>query len=186
VTPQQVMPIPPVSPPTTSREAVRTVTASMQGETSLKAATTPAQSDTQQASAVSAKPSPVGSRTDEPAQVAAKNPPARPMMNVDSKPEPAAPVASEHPPAAAPPAVSDSPDMPAAGETFWQVGVVDHKLAGDYTQRLSSLGLPVRLAPGQSAEGRRVLVGPFHSGSELESARKVLTSAGYQHFLRRF
>lgn len=79
-----------------------------------------------------------------------------------------------------------SPAQPASGETFWQVGVVDHKLATEFTQKLSSLGLPVRVTPGQSAEGRRVLVGPFSSNAEIESARKLLAAAGYQHFLRKF
>lgn len=189
VTPQQVIPIPPASPPVASREAVRTVTASMQGETPFKAATPSPQPDTRQPSPPPARPSPAGNRTHEPAQLAAKNPPARPTTNIGSEPgvaATAAPLASEHPSANASLPATRSVEMPAAGETFWQVGVVDHKLASEYVQKLSSLGLPVRLAPGQSAEGRRVLVGPFHSSSELESARKVISSAGYQHFLRRF
>ncbi|MCS7023987.1 MAG: hypothetical protein NZV14_04260 [Bryobacteraceae bacterium] len=75
---------------------------------------------------------------------------------------------------------------PQAGETFWQVGVVDHRLAESFSKKVAGLGLPVRLAAGQSADGRRVLVGPLRSRGEIETARKLLAAAGYQHFLRKF
>lgn len=187
VTPQQVVPIPPariVSPPAKEEprkeDSGRTVTASMNSVLS----------PVRQAPSPSVAPIP----KPEPAKHVAANPPVvqatqlAPAPKAEPKPAETRPSVNPAPqPAAGTPPVAsaDSPE-PGSGETFWQVGVVDQRLAASFTQKVAGLGLPVRLAAGQSADGRRVLVGPLHSQTEVESARKTLAAAGYQHFLRRF
>lgn len=194
---------PPAAVSTRPQDASRTVTASMDGSLSLpaRASESPARARQPQVESKVKPSTKLAMATPAVAPPTVSQPAPAPVQKatVIAKPLPSdasAAAGSSEPSVASTddnsaaekiaPETPVSPAQPASGETFWQVGVVDHKLATEFTQKLSSLGLPVRVTPGQSAEGRRVLVGPFSSNAEIESARKLLAAAGYQHFLRKF
>ncbi|MBL8231539.1 MAG: hypothetical protein JNL98_23790 [Bryobacterales bacterium] len=188
VTPQQVVPIPParvVTPPTKEEprkeDSGRTVTASMSSGVLSPVRQVP----TAPPVAPAAKPEPVKLAVAV-APVVKATPPPVPKSELKSAETRLSVNPAQQPAASVPGGAVDGPEEPGSGETFWQVGVVDIRQAASFTQKVAGLGLPVRLAAGQSSDGRRVLVGPLQSQTEVESARKTLVAAGYQHFLRRF
>jgi cell division protein FtsN len=75
---------------------------------------------------------------------------------------------------------------PTRGLSFWQVGVVDRGVATVFAEYLTRLGLKARLAAGDSPTTHRVLVGPLPDQAETENTRRILQSAGFQYFLRRY
>lgn len=83
-------------------------------------------------------------------------------------------------------AVSPQPESAIAPGAYWQVGLVDRGVAHVFVEYLQRQGLQARLAPGNSTQSLRVLVGPFADKASLEAARKQLQAAGFQYFLRRY
>jgi cell division septation protein DedD len=84
------------------------------------------------------------------------------------------------------PIVQAETGEPASGQSFWQVGVVERGVAPVFVEYLTRQGFRARMAPGQSANGLRVLVGPLTDQADTEKAKRTLDGLGFQSFLKRY
>ena len=94
-----------------------------------------------------------------------------------ASPSVVSPVAVVAPPVDAP---------PAAGSTYWQVGVVGRGVATVFVEHLTRMGLRARTAPVQTPGLLRVLVGPLPSQADVDATREKLDGAGFQAFLKKY
>jgi len=75
---------------------------------------------------------------------------------------------------------------PTAGQSFWQVGLVDRGVAPVFVEYMTRQGFRSRLAAGQSAGGLRVLVGPLTSQADAEKTKRALDAMNIQAFLKKY
>ena len=92
-----------------------------------------------------------------------------------------APVPSK--PAAAPVALADAPS---SGQWYLQVGHVEFPMLSAFRSTLEDKGFKSFASKGETADTRRVLLGPVNDQTARLELQQKLRAAGYESFQRRF
>lgn len=91
----------------------------------------------------------------------------------------------DHPLAAQPQAPAPLAE-PLANRSYLQVGSLEKGVAEVLTQGLRIKGMSATMAPGVTPLVSRIIVGPFQTQAEIDSATKHLNELGFKPFPRRF